>query len=46
VVRERWESWHDQHPAGASTPARRSLNVLVLAVVGVVVLANLALLLV
>lgn len=46
VVLERWERWHDTHPAGADAPARRSLNVLVLAVVGAVVLVNLALLLV
>lgn len=43
VVRERWEDWHSQHPQGGDEPATRAPNLGVLAVLGLVVLANLAL---
>lgn len=35
IVRQRWEEWHERHPAAGDAVAERSLNVAVLAVVGV-----------
>lgn len=43
AVRDRWEDWHHTHPEGGEAPASRSLNLGVFAVLGVVVLSNLAL---
>lgn len=45
LVRARWEDWHEQHPGGGSETAGRTLNVVVLAVVGAVLLANAVMLL-
>lgn len=37
IVRERWEQWHLQHPAGGEAVAERSLNLATLSVVGVLI---------